>query len=118
MKMEAVYADEAAAGQASGSIASMPPGTVKISPEKQQIIGVKVATVEKAPWSDTLRVLGRVVPDETRIYRINAATDGWVKKILPVTTGSLVTKGRSAGHLLCAGVFLGHEGLSLWPAIV
>jgi RND family efflux transporter MFP subunit len=34
--------------------------------------------------------LGRVVPDETRIYRINAATDGWVKKMLPITTGSLV----------------------------
>ena len=36
--------------------------------------------------------MGRVVPDETRIYRINSATDGWVKKILPVTTDSLVRK--------------------------
>ncbi len=63
-----------------------------MSPEKQQLIGVKVATVEKAPGSHTLRVLGRVVPDETRIYRINSATDGWVKKILPVTTDSLVQK--------------------------
>jgi len=70
----------------------MPPGTVKVSPQKQQLIGVKVATVEKARWSDTLRVLGRVVPDETCIYRINAATDGWVKKILPATTDSLVRK--------------------------
>ena len=87
MKMEPVYADE---GQASGSDTPMPLGTVKITPEKQQIIGVRVATVEKAPWTGTLRVLGRVVPDETRIYKINAATDGWVKKMLPVTTGALV----------------------------
>jgi len=71
---------------------SMPPGTVTVSPEKQQLIGVKVATVEKAPWNPTLRVLGRVAPDENHIYRINSATDGWVKKILPVTSGSLVKK--------------------------
>jgi RND family efflux transporter MFP subunit len=66
------------------------PVTVSVSSEKQQLIGVKVATVEKAPWTPTLRVLGRVAPDENRIYRIISATDGWVKKILPVTTGSLV----------------------------
>jgi len=71
---------------------SWPPGTVNVSSEKQQLIGVKMATVEKVPWSYSLRVLGRVVPDETRICRINAATDGWVKKMLPVTTDSLVQK--------------------------
>jgi membrane fusion protein, copper/silver efflux system len=92
MKMEPVYSDGEAVGRASADLSSMPPGTVKISPEKQQVIGVKVASAEEAPWSGTVRVLGKVAPDETRIYRINAATDGWVKKILPVTTGSLVKK--------------------------
>jgi len=33
-----------------------------------------------------------VIPDENRIYRINAATDGWIKKVLPPTTDSLVKK--------------------------
>jgi Cu(I)/Ag(I) efflux system membrane fusion protein len=51
-----------------------------------------VATVQKVLGRHTLRVLGRVVPDETRIYRINSATDGWVKKMPAVTTGSLVGK--------------------------
>jgi RND family efflux transporter MFP subunit len=71
---------------------SLPLGTVKVSPEKQQITGVRVATVEKGGWNATLRVLGRVAPDETRLYRINAAIDGWVKKMLPFTTDSLVQK--------------------------
>jgi membrane fusion protein, copper/silver efflux system len=92
MMMEAVYADEGPAEQTPAGTVSMSPGMVKIVPEKQQVIGIKVATTEKAPWSGTLRVLGRVAPDETRIYRMNAATDGWVKKMLPVTTGSLVKK--------------------------
>ncbi len=92
MAMEAVYADGTTAGQDSKTSAAMPPGTVKISPEKQQLIGIKVSTAESASWSDTVRVLGRVTLDETRIYRINAATDGWIKEISPVTTGSLVQK--------------------------
>jgi membrane fusion protein, copper/silver efflux system len=88
MPLEPVYTADA--GSKEGS--SLPPGTVKINPDRQQLIGVKVTMVEKAPWSHTIRVLGRVVPDENRIYRINAATDGWVKQILPVTTDSLVGK--------------------------
>ena len=70
--------------------ANLPPGTIRINPEKQQLIGIKVAVVEKVPWNHTLRVLGRVTPDETRVYRINAAVAGMIKSALPVTTGSLV----------------------------
>ncbi len=92
MKIESGHADEKTPGKAEGLSPSFPSATVRISPEKQQLIGVKIATVEKAPSSHTLRVLGRIVLDETRIYRLNSATDGWVKKILPVTTGSLVKK--------------------------
>ncbi len=86
MPLEPVYED------GSPDLSGMPPGTVNVSAEQQQLIGVKVATAEKAPWSHTVRVLGRVVADETRIYRINSATDGWVKKVFPVTTGSLVKR--------------------------
>ena len=57
---------------------SMPPGTVKITPEKQQMIGIKLGTVEKKAMPHTLRILGRVAADETRVYRILAASDGWI----------------------------------------
>ena len=88
MKMEPVYADDG--GQAAGS--AMPPGSVKITPEKQQIIGVRVATVEKSPWTSTLRTVGKVAVDETRTYRLNAFVEGWVVRIYHNTTGSLVRK--------------------------
>ncbi len=88
MQLEPVYADNTGSQESS----SLPPGTVHVNQDRQQLIGVKVVTVEKAPWSYTARVLGRVIPDETQIYRINAGTDGWVKTILPVTTDSLVNK--------------------------
>ncbi|MBZ5496389.1 MAG: efflux RND transporter periplasmic adaptor subunit [Acidobacteriia bacterium] len=91
MQLEPVYADDA--GSREGTEESIsPPGTIQVSPERQQLIGVKLATVKMAAGSQSIRVLGRVVPDETRIYRINAAVDGWVRETLPVTTGSLVKK--------------------------
>jgi Cu(I)/Ag(I) efflux system membrane fusion protein len=66
------------------------PGAVKISAARKQLIGVRVATVEKKPVTHTLRLLGRVAADETRIYRINASVDGWIQRALPHTVGSLV----------------------------
>jgi membrane fusion protein, copper/silver efflux system len=71
---------------------SLPPGTVRISPEKQQMIGVKVAPAEKKAITHTIRLLGRVAPDETRLYTINATIDGWITKTFANSTGSYVRK--------------------------
>ena len=70
----------------------MPPGSVKVTPEKQQLIGVRVAKVEKSPWTYTLRTVGKVAVDETRIYRLNAFVDGFILKVYNNSTGSLVRK--------------------------
>ncbi len=91
MQLEAVHGDEGTQETGEESVLP-PPGAIRVSAERQQLIGVKLATVGKAPAGQTLRILGRVVPDETRIYQINAAIDGWVREIRPVTTGSLVKK--------------------------
>jgi Cu(I)/Ag(I) efflux system membrane fusion protein len=93
MPLEPVYADKKGfTADGPDPRVSVPPGAIRISAEKQQLIGVKVMTVEKAPWNHTLRVLGRVTPDETRVYRITAATSSWIQEVLPVTTGGLVRK--------------------------
>jgi Cu(I)/Ag(I) efflux system membrane fusion protein len=102
MKMEPVYADEG--GQAAGS--ALPPGSVKITPEKQQIIGVRVATVAKSPWSYTLRTVGKVAADETRTYRVNAFSDGFIMKVYEdVSTGSLVRRDQPLALLYSKDLF-------------
>jgi Cu(I)/Ag(I) efflux system membrane fusion protein len=54
MPLEPVYADKSGAVTSGpDSRASMPPGTIRVSLEKQQLIGVKVMTIEKAPCSHT-----------------------------------------------------------------
>ena len=88
MNMEPVYADDGrgVAGSA------MAPGSFKITPEKQQLIGLRVAAVEKISWTYTLKTTGKVAVDENRICRVNAFIDGWIVRVFNHTTGSLVRK--------------------------
>ncbi len=85
-----------AAGPAAGFVdmdeGSLAPGTVNVGPEKRQLAGIRTAEVRRGPVAHTLRVLGRVAADETRLYIINAATAGWVMGISGVTPGALVKK--------------------------
>jgi len=76
------------------------PGAVRVGPARMQIMGVKVATVEKTPMTYILRLYGRVVPDETRTYRVNSSTDCWIRKVSDVTTGSIVAKGQILAEAL------------------
>jgi membrane fusion protein, copper/silver efflux system len=80
------------AWESQGDLASMPPGAVRISPEKQQMVGIRVGQVERKPATHTIRLLGRVATDETCIYFINATVDGWITEALTNTTGSFVKK--------------------------
>ena len=72
---------------------SFPPGTVKITPDKQQMVGVRTGVVEKAAVEHLIRTVGRVAPDEKRVYRLVAGTDGWIRETYNNDTGTLVKKG-------------------------
>lgn len=72
--------------------AFMLPRAVNITPEQQQLIGVRVSPAETVAGTQTLRLFGRVAPDETRIYKLNSGVDGFVREVSPVTIGSQVEK--------------------------
>ena len=46
-----------------GEMGSMPAGTVKIGPERQQMVGIRTARVEKKPWRHVIRAFGRVAAE-------------------------------------------------------
>ncbi len=87
MPMEPVYADDHRAGGH-----QMPPGTARITAEQRQLMGVRVAPVEKREFVHHLRTLGTVTPDENLTYRITAGDKGWVWNVNASTTGSIVKK--------------------------
>jgi RND family efflux transporter MFP subunit len=70
----------------------MAPGSVKITPEKQQMVGVRTGVVGKGAVNHLIRTVGRVAPDEKRVYRLVAATDGWIRETYNNDTWTLVKK--------------------------
>ena len=89
MRLEPVYAPENLGPR---NVADSP--AVTIDPDMQRSIGMEVMVAEKRAATHTLRVLGRVAADETRVYKLIAGMDGVVREISGVTTGSQVTKGQ------------------------
>jgi membrane fusion protein, copper/silver efflux system len=87
MPLEPVYSDDEKAGGP-----SLPPGAVKINSQKQQLIGVRVSSVEKTSGIHTLRTIARVAPDETRIYKLISGAPGFIREVSEATTGSYVKK--------------------------
>ena len=69
------------------------PGTVQISPERQQLIGVKFGTVEMRPLEKVIRTVGRVDYDEKRIVTVSLKIGGWIEDLYVDFTGRFVRKG-------------------------
>ncbi len=67
---------------------------IKIDPVTVQNIGVKIETVEKRKLEKTIRTIGKVEYDETKVYNINIKIMGWVEKLYVDYTGKYVQKGQ------------------------
>jgi multidrug efflux pump subunit AcrA (membrane-fusion protein) len=89
MDLVPVYEEEEQ--QASGDL---PSGTVKISPDKQQLIGVKLGEAAETPISKTVRVAGKATYDETRVAHVHTKFPGWVDQVYVDFVGKLVKKGQ------------------------
>ncbi|WP_167402224.1 efflux RND transporter periplasmic adaptor subunit [Aeromonas rivipollensis] len=69
------------------------PGTVTISPEIQQNLGVRLAKVEKLPIHQQIETVGYVGYDEDRLEAINARMAGWIRTLAIKSEGQMVAKG-------------------------
>jgi len=95
MALEPVYVEDHPAP--AGRARRLPPEAVGVSVRQQQLIGVKLETVAAASGSHTLRLPGRIVPDELRVYSLNAGLEGTIREVAPVTTGSRVHRHQVLG---------------------
>ncbi|HET8549727.1 MAG TPA: efflux RND transporter periplasmic adaptor subunit [Bryobacteraceae bacterium] len=69
------------------------PGTINVSAERLQLIGVRFGTVESARAEHTIRAVGRIAFDETRISRINSKIEGWVEQLFADHVSQPVRRG-------------------------
>ncbi|MHB9004381.1 MAG: efflux RND transporter periplasmic adaptor subunit [Coriobacteriia bacterium] len=85
-----VYSDEVA-GQPS-TVPGMVP--IDVAPEGVRLAGVRTAVAQRASLSRTVRTVGTVVPDETRVRHVHTKVSGWVEKLYVSFTGESVVRGR------------------------
>jgi len=67
--------------------------TVRIDPQRQQLIGLKTSRVEKGPLATTIRTVGRVTADERLIHHVHTRYEAYVEHVYGDFTGKYVRKG-------------------------
>lgn len=79
-----VYADEVA----------LKPGTIRLTNEKMQRAGVRLADVSRSAVAKTVRASGTVAADETRQAVLAARFTGFIEKLYVSQTGDVVRAGQ------------------------
>ncbi len=67
--------------------------TVFISPARQQLIGVRTALVEHRALDTTIRAVGALAYDETRVTQVNTKVAGWIERVYVDYVGKPLRRG-------------------------
>ncbi len=69
-------------------------GTIAVSPNILQSMGVRTAKVQVQPLSRTIRAVSRVMFNERQLTRVSTKINGWVDKLYVKATGDPIRKGQ------------------------
>lgn len=73
--------------------------TVEIPKDKQQLIGLKTASVAVRPLQKMIRTVGRIEYDERKLTTINTKYEGWIEKLRVNATGIYVKAGEAVAEI-------------------
>ncbi|MGD0567144.1 MAG: efflux RND transporter periplasmic adaptor subunit [Candidatus Sulfotelmatobacter sp.] len=84
-------------GERLGDQLQLAPNTFFVDGGAQKLTDVRVEEVSKTSRAQMIRTTGRVEPDQNRLYRVTAATEGWVRSLGNNAAGTMVKKGEVLG---------------------
>lgn len=73
--------------------------SIEITPEQQQMIGVKTVEASIKPLQKIVRTVGRVEYDEQKVFTVNTKIEGWIEKLYINYTGKYVNKGEPLAEI-------------------
>jgi len=91
---------------------------VVLDREASELIGVTFATVEKGELPATVRVVGTVAYDETRLASVTPKIDGWVEHLHVDFTGAPVRTGQNLMDVYSPALVTAQEELLLATRLV
>jgi RND family efflux transporter MFP subunit len=71
------------------------PSGVYVSPARQQLIGVRTGLVERRRVEGTLRTVGVLAYDETRVAQVHTKVSGWIDRVFVDFIGKPVRRGQA-----------------------
>jgi len=83
-----VYSDEVSAGGGVEGHAS-----VEVSPDELRLAGLQTTVARRGSLARTIRTVGEVKADETRVSQVHTRISGWVEKLFVNSSGQAVRKG-------------------------
>jgi Cu(I)/Ag(I) efflux system membrane fusion protein len=104
MDLVPVYADDAREESA---------GTVSISPQVVNNLGVRSTEVREAPLGSEIRTVGYVRYDEDRLVHIHPRLEGWIERLFVTASGDPVTKDQPLYDLYSPQLVAAQEELVL-----
>lgn len=89
-----LHADAAASVQGTEGASSheTASGLINVSPERQQLVGIRTAVAEVRPLAKKIRTVGTVTYDETKVAQVFSKVEGWIEKLFVNYTGKLVQR--------------------------
>jgi membrane fusion protein, copper/silver efflux system len=106
MDLVAVYAD-------GGSDSDSGPGTIKISPEVVNNLGVRTATAIMGSLQSQISTVGYVKYDEDQLVHIHPRVEGWIEKLYVKASGDPVEKGQPLYEIYSPALVNAQEELLL-----
>lgn len=92
MALQPVYNDSVANSTLPAAQLQLAAGAVSIDPVTQRLLGIQVAPVEKGNASRVIHAVGRVLPEDARIYHLNSGIDGFIRETYDDSVGTEVKK--------------------------
>ncbi|SDE28570.1 efflux RND transporter periplasmic adaptor subunit [Belnapia rosea] len=74
--------------------ANQPTGTVTVSPERVQMLGVRTEAATERAMTRSIRAVGTIAVDERRLAVVAPRFEGWIQKLLVNETGQAVRRGQ------------------------
>ncbi len=71
-----------------------PSSTIRIDPVTEQNMGIRTQTVRMGSPVKTIRTVGTVTYDETRIFTVNTKFSGWIERLYVNFEGEAVRRGQ------------------------
>jgi Cu(I)/Ag(I) efflux system membrane fusion protein len=84
-------------------------GEVRVDEKRRQLIGLRTSKVVRAPMSTSIRAIGRLTYDETRLKDVTLKVKGWIVRMHVNASGQPVKRGEELFTLYSPELFAAQQ---------